>query len=241
MNPGLLLLFFAFCFLFSSAVPQFNDNKPGILTKNDTNENALAAIEEKWGIQIWDKAVDPCEPGAWWSLEYANPRIVCDCSSNCTVTLLDLSRNILNGSIPPQIGQLKQLQNLSLDTNNLTGSIPSDIGNLTKLRHLSLSTNRLSGDIPPEFGELISLEQLYIDSNELTGSLQFGTHVASQNTLTGLKILWAFDNNFTGPLPETIGRFTNLKDLRIFGTSFEGPIPQEYSALANLETLSMTN
>ncbi|XP_042416469.1 probable LRR receptor-like serine/threonine-protein kinase At1g56140 isoform X2 [Zingiber officinale] len=263
MNPGLLLLFFAFCFLFSSAVPQFNDNKPGILTKNDTNENALAAIEEKWGIQIWDKAVDPCEPGAWWSLEYANPRIVCDCSSNCTVTLLkisgknisreipvqlfdltnlttlDLSRNILNGSIPPQIGQLKQLQNLSLDTNNLTGSIPPDIGNLTKLRNLSLSTNRLSGDIPPEFGELISLEQLYIDSNELTGSLQFGTHVASQNTLTGLKILWAFDNNFTGPLPETIGRFTNLKDLRIFGTSFEGPIPQEYSALTNLETLKL--
>ncbi|XP_074578059.1 uncharacterized protein LOC141834629 isoform X2 [Curcuma longa] len=263
MNQGLLRLLFALCFLFSSAVPQFNDNKPGIPTTDDTNRKVLSVIQEKWGIQIWDDAFDPCDPGAWWTLENVNPRVVCDCSANCTVTLLkisgknisreipvdlfdltnlttlDLSRNILNGSIPPQIGRLKQLQNLSLDTNNLTGSIPPDIGNLTKLRNLSLSTNRLSGDIPPEFGELISLEQLYIDSNELTGSLQFGTHVASQNNMTELKILWAFDNNFTGPLPETIGRFTNLKDLRIFGTSFEGPIPQQYSALTNLETLRL--
>ena len=54
------------------------------------------------------------------------------------------------GEIPPEIGNLTNLESLSLLYNDeLTGSIPSEIGNLSNLNSLNLSLNQLSGNIPP--------------------------------------------------------------------------------------------
>ena len=56
----------------------------------------------------------------------------------------------LDGLIPPEIGNLTNLNNLSLTFNELSGDIPSEIGNLIGIDTLDLSFNQLSGFIPEE-------------------------------------------------------------------------------------------
>ena len=63
----------------------------------------------------------------------------------------------LTGPIPPEIGNLTNLEWLVLGSNELTESIPSEIGNLTNLIILYLNNNQLTGDIPE------SICDLYID------------------------------------------------------------------------------
>ena len=70
---------------------------------------------------------------------------------------LDLSYNQLTGSIPPEIGNLTNLTNLTIYNNQLTGSIPPEIGNLTNLIRLDLSENQLRGVIPDSICELTNL------------------------------------------------------------------------------------
>ncbi|MDE0080174.1 MAG: hypothetical protein OXO50_21830, partial [Caldilineaceae bacterium] len=60
---------------------------------------------------------------------------------------------------------------LNLSENGLSGSIPPELGNLTELESLGLADNRLSGEIPPELGNLIYLESLYLNNNELSGEI----------------------------------------------------------------------
>ena len=43
---------------------------------------------------------------------------------------------------------------------SITGSIPPEIGNLTNLEILILSINQLTGSIPPEIGNLTNLKIL---------------------------------------------------------------------------------
>ena len=93
------------------------------------------------------------------------------------VKALNLGDKGLTGTIPPEIGLLSELAELSLygspayTPNFLTGSIPSELGNLGKLEYLSLTGNLLSGSIPEELGQLENLQRLGIGNNFLTGCI----------------------------------------------------------------------
>jgi Leucine-rich repeat (LRR) protein len=69
-------------------------------------------------------------------------------------------------TLPPEIGNLKNLEYLSLGSNELT-TIPKEIGNLTNLEVLWLTGNQLT-TIPPEIGNLKNLEGLSLYDNPLT-------------------------------------------------------------------------
>ena len=86
------------------------------------------------------------------------------------VTDLQLPFKGLNGSLPPEIGNLQYLTRLDLGYNDLIGSIPPELGNLTSLKILVLHNNTLSGDIPTEFGKLVNLEYLRLGYNLLFAS-----------------------------------------------------------------------
>ena len=79
---------------------------------------------------------------------------------------LDLYKNKLIGSIPPEIGDLINLTSLYLGYNQLSGSIPPQIGNLTNLDNLLLYDNLLT-DLP-DLSHLASLGILYIQDNRFT-------------------------------------------------------------------------
>ena len=53
----------------------------------------------------------------------------------------------------------------------MTGDIPTELGNLSNLQRLSLSRNQLTGDIPRELGDLSNLQGLWLHGNQLTGEL----------------------------------------------------------------------
>ena len=105
----------------------------------------------------------------------------------------------LTGSIPPEIGNLSNLEWLDLRNNQLTGSIPPEIGNLTNLERLMLFHNQLTGSIPPEIGNLTNLTALSLIDNQLTGSIP-----SEIDNLTNLYIMSLNNNQLTGEIPATI-------------------------------------
>jgi Leucine-rich repeat (LRR) protein len=57
--------------------------------------------------------------------------------------------------LPPEIGQLSELNSLQLYNNKLT-TLPPEIGNLTALSDLNLFKNRFT-ELPTEIGQLTAL------------------------------------------------------------------------------------
>ena len=91
--------------------------------------------------------------------------------ANGRITGLFLAGNWLTGSIPPELGDLSNLESLHLHFNQLSGTIPTELGNLSELRWLNLGDNQLTGTIPLELGRLSKLERLYLAGNQFTGCL----------------------------------------------------------------------
>ena len=65
-----------------------------------------------------------------------------------------LNNSQLTGEIPPEVGNLVNLEILYLNGNQLTGVIPSEIGSLTNLERIYLHDNALSGLIPETLCDL---------------------------------------------------------------------------------------
>jgi Leucine-rich repeat (LRR) protein len=68
--------------------------------------------------------------------------------------------------LPTEIGQLINLQSLTLAGNLLT-ELPPEIGQLSNLRKLDLSSTELL-ELPPQIGQLTNLIQLDLRDNKLT-------------------------------------------------------------------------
>jgi len=148
------------------------------------------------------------------------------------VTNILLDDNDLNGSIPPELGNLTNLEYLILRINQLSGSIPPELGNLTNLYYLSLRSNQLSGSIPTELGNLSNLEYLYLYENLLSGSIP-----PELGKLTNLYILNLRINQLSGSIPPELGNLTKLYYLSVRSNQLSGSIPAELGNLSNLEDL----
>jgi hypothetical protein len=122
------------------------------------------------------------------------------------VTEIHLSDNELTGSIPPELGNMSQLQELYLSNNELTGSIPPKLGNMSQLWGLYLSGNELTGSIPPELGNMSQLQGLYLSNNELTGSTP-----PELGNLSQLQELYLSNNELTGSIPPELGILSQLQ------------------------------
>jgi hypothetical protein len=85
---------------------------------------------------------------------------------------MQLSRNNIQGNVPPQLGLLHQhLEVLSVGHNNMSGTIPSQLGLLTNLMELNLAGNAFTGAIPSELNQLQELTILRLEENNVTGSI----------------------------------------------------------------------
>ncbi|CAH2065661.1 unnamed protein product [Thlaspi arvense] len=68
--------------------------------------------------------------------------------SNGNITVINLEKMGLTGTVSPEFGSIKSLQSIVLGTNNLTGTIPRELTTLPNLKTLDLSSNRLFGKVP---------------------------------------------------------------------------------------------
>ncbi len=130
---------------------------------------------------------------------------------NGRVVGLYLRKNQLTGTIPPELGNLTNLEGLYLGSNQLTGEIPLELGSLANLEWLSLKQNQVTGTIPPELGKLSNLTRLNIFGNQLTGTI-----------------------------PPELVKLSNLTFLDLQGNQLVGAIPPELGNLAGLEKLYLT-
>ncbi|KAG4086869.1 L domain-like protein [Neocallimastix lanati (nom. inval.)] len=100
-------------------------------------------------------------------LTYEQVAKECEIVSSFYGNDLKLYSNNLDGSIPPELGELSELIELNLSGNKLSGSIPPELGNLTNLQELVLENNNLSGSVPTEFGKLENLQKIFLKGNDI--------------------------------------------------------------------------
>lgn len=155
-------------------------------------------------------------------------------------------------ALPPEIGQLTNLENLwlkdnqlqklpktfcqltsikklSLDENHFK-EVPNEIFQLKNLMDLSLQENVIE-ILPEEFRQLTGLKHLSLSGNKVKQLLE---HIFD---LTNLESL-SFCSNQIEKLPAEIGRLTNLKDLEVYDNKFE-ELPAEIGQLNRLTALSI--
>ncbi|KAF3967777.1 hypothetical protein CMV_008248, partial [Castanea mollissima] len=143
---------------------------------------------------------------------------------NNSLDYLDLSYNMLQGSIPSSISRLVNLSYLSLSSNNLQGSVPSSISRLVKLTYLSLSSNNLSIMLDLElFSNLnvfnFSYNKLFVSINN---NLTF--------TLPNLTELYLSSCNIS-EFPIFLRIATNLQRLDLSNNRIHGQTPKWLGAV----------
>ncbi|RLN28346.1 phytosulfokine receptor 1-like [Panicum miliaceum] len=137
---------------------------------------------------------------------------------------LDLNRNGLAGSIPPELGDLRALNLLNLSWNALSGPIPATLATLRTLQTLDLSRNELAGEIPTSLAGLTYLSCFDVSHNRLRGlvpaAAQFSTFPCSSFAGNpGLHAEYCERNGVVGGAQETDGTLLTVGS-EMFGLPF---------------------
>ncbi|KAF3958533.1 hypothetical protein CMV_016572 [Castanea mollissima] len=124
----------------SFAYNSFCQPDPGIICSPDVialldflgDVNYPSSLTSDWSGD------DPCR-GPWLGLS---------CNPNSQVSILNLPRHGLNGTLSPSIAKLDSLMEIRLAGNNLNGVVPDNFTALKSLRLLDLSGNNLEPPLP---------------------------------------------------------------------------------------------
>eukprot|EP00249_Psilotum_nudum_P024467 c29192_g1_i5 orf=1089-2837(-) len=158
---------------------------------SNSEGNALYAVKQDMkdpdgALSSWnDNLVTPCSS---WNF------VTCD--DQLSVIQVSLANLGLSGVLSAEIGNLPNLQTLTLENNFLSGSLPTQLGNLKKLWTLNASNNSFSGSIPQTLGQLSQLQYLSLSHNKLTGGIS--DSITSISSLRNLDLSY---NNLTGKIP----------------------------------------
>ncbi|XP_057796593.1 receptor-like protein 33 [Salvia miltiorrhiza] len=150
---------------------------------------------------------------------------------------IDLSTNLFEGSIPPNIEKSHNLTYLNLATNNLSSSIPSTIGNLHSLKTLILHSNSFIGQIPSSICNLTSLQFLHLSNNTLHGAIPKCLGHLSKS----LQVLHLKENAFHGLIPPSFPNGCALESLDLNGNHLRGKLPQTLANCGKLQVLDVGN
>lgn len=134
------------------------------------------------------------------------------CPSDNVMMLLDLSNNILSGTVPTSLGNCTSLIYLNLGGNKFEGEIPNQLENAQNLSYLDISYNNFSGPFPYFFRKL-----------------------------QRLSILKLGNNRFQGRIPKFIGDIKYLRILDLQSNFFNDSIPLEINQLENIQYLDLSN
>jgi hypothetical protein len=174
-----------------------------------------------------------------------------------SLQVLRLRQNMLSGSIPLQLCQLKSLKILDFSRNKLHGSIPRCIGNLNGmilengfLRKLDEEPHTITDR---DWYDQAAIEVVKGMEREYTKILKLVVHMdLSQNNLvgfipneitwlTGLHNLNLSNNQLKGEIPRLIGNMKSLESLDMSRNQLSGTIPNTMSALTLLRELNLSH
>ncbi|WP_426292938.1 T9SS type A sorting domain-containing protein [Dyadobacter endophyticus] len=227
---------------------------------------ALVALYNAAGGPNWYSERDnpwplPSQPGdspcGWFGVTCENGRVVS----------IDLGGNELSGQLPPEIGNLTALRDLSLANHGLnlypplTGKIPAEFANLTNLENLNLVDNFFGMEgidvlwgitslktlsftplwpISESIGNLTNLESLSLLAGRALPSIpNLGNLPSAIGSMTTIKTLSIQTPGFSGAIPGWIGNLVNLNSLTITYAGFSGQIPKELGNLVNATSIML--
>lgn len=144
-----------------------------------------------------------------FALFVRTPSVIVICKYILCVSMLCYV--MLLGTIPPQLGSLRQLNHLQLGGNLFHGTIPTAFSALKKLNYFQLSDNQLSGSIPSEIGTMRNLGNMYLENNTLTGEIPESLGCLSVLVELHLDAL----PGLTGVIPESLCDISTLTQLTV--------------------------
>ncbi|XP_042479866.1 receptor like protein 24-like [Macadamia integrifolia] len=150
------------------------------------------------------------------------PFSICNASN---LSILDLSKNQLSGTIPTCLGH-SNLGVLNLESNKLHGHIPPMFRSGCSLHTLKLNGNMLQGQVPRSLANCRALEVLDIGVNQLNGTFPYWLE-----NLFELRVLVMRSNNFSGPILQLSHVDSPFPSLHVFDISFNafmGNLPLQY-------------
>ncbi|KAH7848004.1 hypothetical protein Vadar_032640 [Vaccinium darrowii] len=133
---------------------------------------------------------------------------------------LDLSHNMLSGTISFQMDGLVGLKNLSLGYNQFTGFVPTHLGKSMVLKLLGLNSNQFVGKIPEEISNYSNLIAIDLSENNLSGSIP-----DRFKELPNLQVLNLSSNSFSGGIPQSLSSFQTQSRIAVNQNSFSGRNP----------------
>lgn len=158
----------------SYAFNSFCQPDPGVQCAPEVNAllDLLGAVNYPSSLASQWSGNDPCR-GPWLGLS---------CNTESKVSVINLPRRSLNGTLSPSIAKLDSLVEIRVQGNNLTGSIPTNFTELKSLRLLDISENKFEPPLP-KFSDGVRINT---DGNpQLTGNQTSLPPVSSQPTPSG--------------------------------------------------------
>lgn len=183
--------------------------------------------------------------------------------NSTTLSTLNLSSNVLSGSLPPSLGNclvvdlsrnvlfddIKVMENwgvnleiLDVSSNNLTGSI-SNWTQFQRLTLLNLGNNSIVGSVPSVLGTYPRLVTLDLSSNELDEPIP--RSLFTSMTLTNLNMS---RNRLTGAIPIDNSRtsellvlpsYPQMELLDLSDNSLTGSLPSDVGNMGRLKLLNL--
>jgi Leucine-rich repeat (LRR) protein len=171
------------------------------------------------------------------------------CDQNHKVTRIWLPSRHLKGSISPFFGNLTHLTHLNLSHNSLSEALPTRFfSSLNQLKILDLSYNYLGGDIslmfsssgsftgwPTSIQGAWNLIKLNVSNNSFTGPIPSSFCINSPF----VRLLDFSHNDYSGQIPNGLGRCSQLKVFRAGFNSISGLLSHDIYSAIGLEEISL--
>lgn len=194
-----------------------------------------------WGVACQDddvsvmlalkKSLNPPEEVGWLDPDPCKWNHV-GCSDK-RVIRIQIGHQNIQGTLPPEISKLTELERLELQGNNISGPLPS-LSGLSSLQVLLLSENQFSSIPADFFTDMSSLLSVDLDKNPFVG----WEIPESLRNASSLRNVSANSANVIGRIPSFLSadEFPGLVNLHLAGNNLEGDLPSSFSGLL-LESL----
>ncbi|OEL32916.1 Receptor-like protein 2 [Dichanthelium oligosanthes] len=162
-----------------------------------------------------------------------------DFSGLGNLTIFDMASNNFTGTMPPSIYSCTSLKALRVGNNQIEGQVAPEIGNLHQLQFLSLTINSFT-NISGMFWNLQgcnNLTALLVSYNFYGEALPdagwVGDHVSN------VRLLVMGNCQLTGQIPSWLSKLQDLNILVLAGNRLTGPIPSWLGSMKKLYYLDL--
>ena len=176
----------------------------------------------------WQIGTDPCDPST-------PPFDGITCNGNQIVAVLLILFG-LQGHLPTELGLLTNVEYFDFSSNMMSGTVPTQVGNLRAYSFDARNAVFLSGTIPAELCEVTNMTRLQWGNTRVSGTLP-----ADLGKLQNMKFdVSLAGTQMSGTLPTQLGLWTNLENgLNLHGAALSGAIPTELGTLKKLSGLDV--